>query len=332
MDQPDDPTRTDPRSLRRPWIEGPDEDANEDSWLGLADDELLHRIATLGLEKGADGQLLEVIQSERHFFIRQEAAKKVRDRRLLFDFEDDRHIGQILVRYLTRREDVTYLERLVARSRHVEVRAAAQVQLAQLWGRLGGPTGTVSEREGAPPPPEFKKPIDPPAPAEEAEVEIELDTEWGEVAVEREADGSPGVAGGGAEASLHPVGTDEGVDGSLLGWAIHFLVEPVWTHLDTRTARGLLLRTHAELLPMRPALSFFRVEDDARVHVDLTGGARLPREAVPGVAVWLAAFLEATRASVPDLGEIDVRQSTRLMEDALEQVGFYEAFRDAEES
>ena len=49
--------------------------------------------------------------SHRHFFIRQEAAKRVKDRRRLFAFEDDRHVGQILVRHLTRREDVTYLER-----------------------------------------------------------------------------------------------------------------------------------------------------------------------------------------------------------------------------
>ena len=130
------------------------------------------------------------------------------------------------------------------------------------------------------------------------------------------------------ETSPEPAGTDEGVDGSLLGWAVHFLVEQVWPHLDTRAARGLLLRTHAELLPFRPALSFFRVEEDAHVHVDLTGGARLPREAVPGVAAWMTAFLAATRASVAGLGEIDVQQSTRLMADALEEVGFYDAFRE----
>jgi hypothetical protein len=102
----------------------------------LDDDALLHRIETHDPAENEDERLLEVVESDRHFFIRQEAAKRVQDRNRLFDFEDDRHIGQILVRHLTRREDVTYLERLSARSKHVEVRSAAQVQLARLWRRL----------------------------------------------------------------------------------------------------------------------------------------------------------------------------------------------------
>jgi len=348
VDQRDESNPEDPRNLRRPWIEGPDEEALEESWLVLGDDELLHRIATLDSEEGTDEQLLEVVQSERHFFIRQEAAKQVRDHNLLFAFEDDRHIGQILVRYLTRREDVTYLERLVARSRHVEVRAAAQVQLAQLWGRLGGPTSSVAEGpKTPPPPPEFAKPAEPPrtAPAaprtppaedgdggeDEIEIEVEYEDETGmEPAAEAES-AAPPESDAGAGAAPPPVRADDGVDGSLLGWAVHFLVEQVWPHLDTRAARGLLLRTHAELLPFRPALAFFRIEEDAHVHVDLTGGARLPPDTVAGVAVWMAAFLDAARASVPDLGEVDIRQSTQLMADALEQVGFYEALRDLDE-
>lgn len=341
MDQRDESNPEDPRNLRRPWIEGPDEDAPEESWLVLGDDELLLRITTLDSEAGTDEQLLEVVQSERHFFIRQEAAKQVRDHNLLFAFEDDRHIGQILVRYLTRREDVTYLERLVARSRHVEVRAAAQVQLAQLWGRLGGPTSSVPEGpKTPPPPPEFAKPAESPRTArpaprtppeedgddgeDEFEIEVESEDETGmESAAQAESAGPP---------ERDAVRADDGVDGSLLGWAVHFLVEQIWPHLDTRAARGLLLRTHAELLPFRPALAFFRIEEDAHVHVDLTGGARLPPETVPGVAAWMAAFLEAARASVPDLGEVDIRQSTQLMADALEQVGFYEALRDLDEA
>ena len=121
---------------RRPWTEGPDEEAPPESWLLLDDDALLHRIETTDPGENEDERLLEVVESDRHFFIRQEAAKRVQDRNRLFDFEDDRHVGQILVRHLTRREDVTYLERLSARSKHVEVRSAAQVQLARLWRRL----------------------------------------------------------------------------------------------------------------------------------------------------------------------------------------------------
>jgi hypothetical protein len=127
---------------REPWHEGPDEDAAEDSWLALDDDGLLHRIETLGSEEDEDDQLLDVVASHRHFFVRQEAAKRVRDRRRLFAYEDDRHVGQILVRHLNRREDLTYLERLAIRSRHVEVRSAAQVQLARVWRKLEAPRPT----------------------------------------------------------------------------------------------------------------------------------------------------------------------------------------------
>jgi hypothetical protein len=285
---------TEVESERRPWREGPDEDAPRESWLGLSDDDLLHRIETLRADENADRALLEVVQSDRHFFIRQEAAKKIRNRKHLFPFEDDRHVGQILVRYLNRREDVTYLERLVSRSHHVEVRAAAQVQLAQLWGRLGGPAG-VERDEKSPPPPEFEGP----------ESKLNL---------------------GDREVVVEPAPDAEGIDGSLLGWAIHFLVEQAWAHLDTATARELLIRTHGELLPTHPVLSFFRVEADAHVHVDLSRGARIPAEAVAGVAAWMGAFILAARKLNSDMPEIDVDESTALMRDALEAVGFYAAY------
>ena len=137
-------------SQREPWVEGPDEEAPPESWLTFDDDELLHRIETFDARENEDDRLLEVVESHRHFFLRQEAAKRVRDRSRLFAFEDDRHVGQILVRHLTRREDVTYLERLSARSRHVEVRSAAQVQLARLWRRLDAPRPAAAPAPEAP--------------------------------------------------------------------------------------------------------------------------------------------------------------------------------------
>jgi hypothetical protein len=301
-------------SSRHSWQEGPDEETPEKSWLSLSDDELVHRIETLPPEVNADDQLLRVVKSDRHFFIRQEAAKRMRDHSLLFPFEDDRHVGQILVRYLTRREDVTYLERLVAQSRHVEVRAAAQVQLAQLWSRLGGPTRVSPAAEQAPPPPEFAAPA---AGRPEAGLEPASDLPSG-AGIQLE----PG----------EPNAPDEGVDGSLLGWAIHFIVEQVWAHLGTRGERDLLVRTHAELLPTHPALAFFRIEGDAHVHVDLSRGPRLPREVVQGVATWMMAFLQSARIAAPDLDAIDVRQSTHLMADALEEAGFYAACDVAEDA
>ena len=72
------------------------------------------------------------MRSSRHFFIRQEAAKRIRDAERLKAFEGDRHIGQILVRQMRRESDVEYLERLLRESHHLEVRNAALAQLKAL--------------------------------------------------------------------------------------------------------------------------------------------------------------------------------------------------------
>jgi len=278
-------------SQRRPWTEGPDEEARPESWLVLEDDELLHRIETFDSRENEDDRLLEVVASDRHFFIRQEAAKRVRDRSRLFAFEDDRHIGQILVRHLTRREDVTYLERLSNRSHHVEVRSAAQVQLARLWRRLDAP------KAKAPASPSPAAPAPAPPPAEPV-----------------------------TSAAL----AQDGVDGSLLGWAAHFVVEQAWSHLGTEATRELLVRTRRDLVGRHPTLVFFEVTEQARVSANLAAGLRLPREAVPAVAAWMIALREAVREVAPDIEKTSVRLATALVADALRDAGFYTACDEVE--
>jgi hypothetical protein len=120
---------------RRAWIAGPSAPPSEASWLVLDDDDLLLRIERLAEGHGQDERVLEVVRSDRHFFIRQEAAKKLSDPHRLKAHAEDRHIGQILVRGLNRREDVEYLERLASESRHLEVRKAAEAQLRVLSER-----------------------------------------------------------------------------------------------------------------------------------------------------------------------------------------------------
>ena len=106
-------------------------------WLSLTDDELTYRIESLPAEHTSDDELITVVRSHRHFFIRQEAAKKVRDAERLKAFAGDRHIGQILARQMRREEDIDYLEQLLRESRHLEVRNAATVQLRLLKKKLG---------------------------------------------------------------------------------------------------------------------------------------------------------------------------------------------------
>jgi hypothetical protein len=299
-------------SQRRPWNEGPDEDAQPDDWLGLDDDELLHRIETLSAEVDEDDRLLVVVTGDRHFFIRQEAAKRVKDRRRLYAFEDDRHVGQILVRHLSRREDLTYLERISMLSRHVEVRQAAQVQLARVWRRVerSQPRDTrpmprasraaTSERAASPAA----------APAMAA---------------------TPAAAAGRVDTPLTsaPLEGDE-VDASLLGWAAHFLVEQAWNHLGTNETRELLLQSHRNLAPACPTLVLFTVGEDARVTLEFESGPRIPRVAVRDLATWMAAFRRAARRTALEAGAVSVRACTALMADALRAAGFYAASDEAE--
>jgi hypothetical protein len=219
----------------------------------------------------------------------------VKDRTRLFVFEDDRHVGQILVRHLTRREDVTYLERLSARSQHVEVRSAAQVQLARLWRRLDAPGAhAAGEPPRAPAPVPASAPAPPVEPVTSAAIE------------------------------------KEGVDGSLLGWAAHFVVEQVWSHLGTRATRELLARTRRDLLGRHPSLASFEIGEDAHVAANLGAGLRLPREAVTAVAAWLTAFRAEAREVAPDIERVSVRAVTALVADALREAGFYAACDEVE--
>jgi hypothetical protein len=122
----------DPHGRRHPWREGRGEGTHSDGWLALSDDELLYRIEASKSGPDTDRHLIEVVGSDRHFFIRQEAAKKIHEVSLLKDHSADRHIGQILARAMNRKEDVEYLQRLAADSRHLEVRKAAEAQLRRI--------------------------------------------------------------------------------------------------------------------------------------------------------------------------------------------------------
>jgi len=102
----------------------------------MPDDDLVFRIESLPPDHAHDDDLLAVVRSSRHFFIRQEAAKRIRDAERLKAFAADRHIGQILARQMRRESDVEYLERLLRESRHLEVRNAATAQLKLLRDAL----------------------------------------------------------------------------------------------------------------------------------------------------------------------------------------------------
>jgi hypothetical protein len=185
---------------------------------------------------------------------------------------------------------MTYLERLSNRSLHVEVRAAAQVQLARLWRRLDAPKAASPASSPAAPP------AAPPS----------------------------------AEPVTSAALAQDGVDGSLLGWAAHFVVEQAWSHLGTKATRELLVRTRRDLLGHHPTLVFFDITEQAQVSANLGAGLRLPREAVAAVAAWMVALREGVREVAPDAEKTSVRALTALVADALRDAGFYAACDEVE--
>jgi hypothetical protein len=124
----------DGKELRQATAAGPL--PGDEGWLALPDDELVFRVESLPPDHDHDDDLLAVVRSSRHFFVRQEAAKRIRDAERLKAFAGDRHIGQILARQMRRDSDVEYLEHLLRESRHLEVRNAAQAQLHLLKAAL----------------------------------------------------------------------------------------------------------------------------------------------------------------------------------------------------
>jgi hypothetical protein len=119
---------------RQPFAAGPA--AKDSGWLALSDDELVFRIESLAADHAEDEALMAVVRSARHFFVRQEAAKRIREPDRLKAFAHDRHIGQILARQMRREGDLAYLEQLLRDSRHLEVRNAAAAQLRLLKAAL----------------------------------------------------------------------------------------------------------------------------------------------------------------------------------------------------
>jgi CheY-like chemotaxis protein len=119
------------------------------------------------------------------------------------------------------------------------------------------------------------------------------------------------------------------VEGSLLAWAVSFVAEQARHHLGAVMTVALLRKTHRAAVRDRPLLRSFRVSEDGRVAPDRDGPARLPADAVPAVAGWVAAFLRAASEIVAKVGNVRVRAVTHMLEGELEKCGFYVAFERA---
>ena len=127
------------------------------------------------------------------------------------------------------------------------------------------------------------------------------------------------------EPPQHPQATD--VDATLLGWAVHFIVEGAWAHLGTAVTSGLLKRTLQECPRSPPDASGVcaseRTPTSRWTWPRDCGFPAMPFRAPP--SGW-SAFLAASRRIAHEVGLVDVREITRLVGEALDHVGFYAAF------
>jgi hypothetical protein len=136
-------------ATRRPETVGPTPGC--DGWRALDDDELLNKIESLPADHDRDDELLAVVRSQRHFFVRQEAARKVTDGDRLKAWASDRRIGQVLSRQMTRAADATYLEMVLRNSRYVDVRQAASAQLSLVRAERARQGLPADVTDGSPP-------------------------------------------------------------------------------------------------------------------------------------------------------------------------------------
>jgi hypothetical protein len=128
----------------------------------------------------------------------------------------------------------------------------------------------------------------------------------------------------GREAPRPAEAGSEGVDPSLLAWALSFVSEQVRHHLGAVMAVALLRRTHRALARDQPVLRAFRVAEDGRVQVDGEPGP-LPAAVVGALAAWTASFINAAAELVERVRSLRLRTVTRMMEAELDRVGFYGA-------
>ena len=107
-----------------------------DSWQGCDDSTLLAWLHSLPEDHDRDAEILEIVGSQRHLYVRQAAALAVSNPDHLLAYLRNREVGPVLTRRLSRVEDLAYLADLVQSSRHSEVRRLACTQLQELSARL----------------------------------------------------------------------------------------------------------------------------------------------------------------------------------------------------
>jgi len=107
-----------------------------DSWQGCDDSTLLAWLLSLPGNHDRDTEILEIVGSSRHLYVRQAAALAVSNPDHLLSYLRNAEVGPVLTRRLSRVEDLAYLADLVQSSQHSEVRRLASAQLQELSARL----------------------------------------------------------------------------------------------------------------------------------------------------------------------------------------------------
>jgi DNA-binding response OmpR family regulator len=118
---------------------------------------------------------------------------------------------------------------------------------------------------------------------------------------------------------------DSIIEGPLLAWALHLIVEKVWLALGTTVTRSLLERTRRAVATAPAAVEWFRITRDAQVEM---GGGAAPPGAMAAAAEWMARFMMEARRT-DEAAEVRPREATAVVEAALERSGFYRAMSEA---
>jgi len=88
----------------------------------------------------------------------------------------------------------------------------------------------------------------------------------------------------------------------------------------------MLKSSHQQILPYFQVLSKFKVTDNNELKIELKN---ITDKELLGFTVWVQQFIKELRKFMVGLGKLTIESITSEIKDELEEVGFYEYYKQA---
>jgi hypothetical protein len=98
--------------------------------------------------------------------------------------------------------------------------------------------------------------------------------------------------------------------------------------IGKKKTREMLESSHRQIQPYFQVLSKFKVTDDNGLKIELK---TITDKELLGFTVWVQQFIKELRKFMVGLGKLTIESITSEIKDELEEVGFYEYYKQATE-